>query len=119
MPVVIVGSGGVPIGTYTATFQGIEAQPEDKDRGYGPGTRWKFQIEAGPHRGQTASRITRTTPSPRNTCGKMLSGLLGRALQEGEEIDLDQCIGQRYMIVVGAGPMGGARVEAVAPMSPS
>ena len=37
-----VGSGGVPVGSYTATFQGVEPQPENKERGYGIGIRWKL-----------------------------------------------------------------------------
>jgi len=46
----------------------------------------------------------------------MLSGLIGRALKEGEQIDPDTFIGKRYMIVVAAGRDGGTRVEAIVPM---
>jgi hypothetical protein len=116
MPVFTVSSGGVPAGSYTGTFAGIEVQPENKEKGYGPGTRWKFTIDAGPHAGQTASRITGNTASPKNGCGKMLAGLLGRALREGESIDPDPFRGKRYMLVVAAGPGGGTRVEAVVAM---
>lgn len=116
MPVFTVSSGGVPIGNYTATFQGIEAQPENKEKGYPPGLRWKFTVAAGPQAGQTASRVTGATPSPKNSCGKMLSGLIGRALKEGEQIDPDQYIGRKFMIVVAAGQGGGTRVEAIVPM---
>jgi hypothetical protein len=116
MPIFTVSSGGVPAGSYTGTFAGIEAQPENKEKSYGPGLRWKFTIDAGPHTGQTASRITGSTPSPKNGCGKMLSGLIGRALKEGEQIDPDTFRGKRYMIVVAAGSGGGTRVEAIVPM---
>jgi hypothetical protein len=114
MAIFTVSSGGVPIGNYTATFAGIEAQPANKEKGYAAGLRWKFTIDAGPHAGQTASRITGTTPSPKNGCGKMLSGLIGRALKEGEQIEPDTYIGKRYLLVVAAGQGGGTRVEAVA-----
>ena len=56
-----VGSGSLPPGTYTGTFAGAEVHPENKERGYGPGTRWKFTIDAGPYAGQTTSRITCST----------------------------------------------------------
>jgi hypothetical protein len=48
----------------------------------------------------------------------MLAGLIGRALQQGEQIDPDQYAGKRYMIVVAAGQGGGTRVEAIVPTSP-
>jgi hypothetical protein len=115
MAMFTVSSGGVPAGSYNGTFAGIEAQPENKEKGYPAGIRWKFIIDAGPHAGQTASRITGTTPSPKNGCGKMLSGLIGRALKEGEQIDPDAYIGKRYLLVVAAGQGGGTRVEAIAP----
>ena len=116
MPVFTVSSGGVPAGSYTGTFAGTEIQPENKEKGYGVGTRWKFTIDAGPYAGQATSRITGNTPTPKNACGKMLAGLIGRALKEGEQIDPDQFIGKRYMLVVAAGPGGGTRVEAIVPM---
>jgi hypothetical protein len=111
-----VGSGGVPAGNYVGTFSGIEPQPENREKGYGAGLKWRFQIEAGPQAGQTAARITGTAPTPKNSCGKMLSGLLGRALKEGENIDLNSFVGKKFMLIVGAGQGGGTRVEVVVPM---
>lgn len=116
MAVFTVGRGGVPAGNYTATFAGVEVQPENRERGYPPGVRWKFQIEAGPFAGQMASRITGSQSSPTNACGKMLCGLVGRPVNEGEQLDPDTYIGQRYMLVVAAGLGGGTRVEAIMPM---
>src|SRR5262245_1403211 len=116
MTVFTVSSGGVPAGSYTGTFAGVEPQPENKEKGYPAGVRWKFTIDAGPHAGQTAGRVTGGTPSPKNGCGKLLSGLVGRGLKEGEQIDPGEFVGRRYMLVVAAGPGGGTRVEAVVPM---
>jgi hypothetical protein len=109
-------SGGVPVGTYTGSFAGTEAQPANKELGYGPGLRWKFHIASGTQAGQSTGRVTGPTPSPRNACGKLLSGLIGRALKEGEQINPDDYIGRMYMIIVAAGPGGGTRVEAISPM---
>jgi hypothetical protein len=111
-----VSAGGVPAGSYTGTFAGVEPQPENKEKGYAAGVRWKFTIDAGPHAGQSATRVTGSTPSPKNACGKLLSGLIGRALKEGEQIDPDQYRGKRYMLVVAAGQGSGTRVEAIVPM---
>jgi hypothetical protein len=113
MGLLTVGSGGVPAGSYTGTFAGYEPQPENEEKGYQAGLRWSFKIDTGPHAGQTASRITGASPSPRNSCGKMLQGLIGRALQEGEQIDPDKYLGKRYMLVVATSQNGGTRVEAV------
>jgi len=111
-----VSSGGVPIGNYTGTFTGTEVTPPKPEKGYGAGLRWKFQIDAGTCAGQTTSRVTGTSPTPKNGCGKLLSGLIGRALKEGEQVDPDNFIGKRYMIVVAASREGGTRVEAIVPM---
>jgi hypothetical protein len=116
MALLTVGAGGIPVGSYTATFSGIEAQPANTEKGYGAGIRWKFAIDAGQYSGQSASRITGSSPTPKNGCGKMLGGLIGRALKEGEQIDPDSFIGKRYMLVVAASQGGGTRVEAVVPV---
>jgi hypothetical protein len=119
MALLTVSGGGVPVGSYTGKFAGTEEVPENPDRGYGPGRRWKFAIDTGPHEGQTVSRVTGQTPSVKNACGKMLSGVIGRALKEYEQIDPDMYVGRRYMLVVAAGQEGGTRVEAVVPMPES
>jgi hypothetical protein len=119
MALLTVSSGGVPVGSYTGKFLGVENVPENPEKRYGAGLRWKFGIDVGPHEGQTVSRVTGTAPSIKNGCGKMLSGLIGRSLKEGEQVDPDIYLGKRYMLVVAAGQEGGTRVEAVIPMPES
>jgi hypothetical protein len=116
MALLTVSSGGVPSGNYTGTFADVEAQPENKEKGYPAGLRWKWTINAGPCAGQIVSRVTGNSPSPNNACGKVLSGLIGRPLQEGESIDPDQFVGKPYMLVVAAGQGGGTRIDAVVPL---
>jgi hypothetical protein len=118
MGLLTVSEGGVPPGTYAATFLGVEAQPENKERGFPPGLRWRFKIAGGSMTGQVASRVTGPAPSPKNSCGKILAGLLGRQLSPQEQIDPEKLVGQQFTIVVAAGQMGGSRVEAVAPAPP-
>jgi hypothetical protein len=120
MTVLTVYSGGIPVGNYTASFSGIEPSPENKERGYPAGIKWKFTVVGGPHAGQMTSRITNNSPTAKNAAGKMLCGLLGRALKDGEQVDIDQFLGRPYMVVVSVSPQGvGTRVDAVVPISPA
>lgn len=105
-----VGSGGLPIGQYKTEFAGVEAAEANKD--YGPGLKWKWKVTEGPCLGQTATRVTGPAPTPKNACGKMLSGLIGRSLAEGEEIDPAAHVGKKYLVIVGQG-QNGTRVEAI------
>jgi hypothetical protein len=105
-----VSAGGVPPGSYTARFMGVE--PVNSDQ-YGEGLRWKFAITQGPQRDQVAARITGLTPSPRNGCGKILAGLVNRPLALDEEVDIDQFIGRVYLIVVVVSENGGSRIDAL------
>jgi hypothetical protein len=119
MALLTVSAGGVPVGSYTGKFAGLEEVPANPEKKFGVGLRWKFTIDTGPFDGQTVSRVTGPTPTLKNSCGKMLSGLLGRALTESEQIDPDTYLGKRFMLVVAAGQEGGTRVEAVIPMPES
>lgn len=115
MALLTVSAGGVPVGNYSGSFAGVETTPANTEKGYPPGLRWKWVVGAGPCAGQSVSRVTGTAPSPKNSCGKILSGLLGRALKEGEAIDPDHYLGKQYLLVVAPGQGGGTRVEAVLP----
>ena len=85
MPKVLkVSSGGVPAGTYIGQLVAVEDVQADAQRGYGAGLKWVFQIAKGEQAGQQAARITTATPTPKNACGRMLNGLLGRAIQPGD-----------------------------------
>jgi hypothetical protein len=119
MPMLTVSSGGVPVGSYTGKFVGIEEVPANSEKGYSAGLRWKFAIETGPYEGQTVRRVTGPAPTVKNACGKVLSGLTGRALKENEQIDPDTFLGRRYLLAVAAAQEGGTRVEAVIPMPES
>ena len=105
--------GGVPVGIYQARFLSVEPTPADSAKGYGPGLRWTWEILSGPQAGQKASRTTTATPSQKNAAGKIISGLLGRPLQTGENVDIGSLIGRPYLIVVAEGQSGGTRVESV------
>src|SRR5262249_43327176 len=109
-----VSSGGVPAGNYQGEFLGVESF-QDQAKKYAEGLRWKWKIIASPQAGQIASRITSAHPSPKNACGKIISGLLGRALKPEEEIDIDSLIGKAFLLIVAQADTG-TRVETVMPM---
>ncbi len=104
---------GVPPGAYTGEFAGIEPMPAREDMP--EGIRWKWSILGSDHAGRVVGRITGKKPTKTNACGKILNGLAGRVLGEGEQINLGTYIGNRYTLVVSAGSNGGTRVDAVVP----
>lgn len=106
-----ISAGSVPAGSYSAKFVGVEPF-QSKDGKYGDGLRWKFQIVGGSLNGQVASRITGPTPSPKNSCGQVLSGMLGKSLQADQEFDIDLLVGRTFLIVVKA-TANGTRIETV------
>jgi len=114
-----VGSGSVPPGTYVAVFAGVEEQPADAQRGYGPGLRWKWTIETpAEYAGQTASRITGPSPTTQNTCGQILGGVVGKPVAAGETVDPMAYVGRRYTLLIANGKQGtGTRVETAIAMS--
>lgn len=110
-----VKEGGVPPGEYVARFTGIE---DTNHIEYGAGLWFKFEICTGTYEGSKVSRITNATPTLGNSAGKMLSGLLGRALTKDEELEIDSLIGKDYMVTVEATSKGGTRVRDVRAMMP-
>ena len=111
--VLTISAGGVPAGIYQSRFVSVEQTPADPVKGYGPGLKWTWEVLSGPQAGQKASRTTTAIPSPKNAAGKIISGLLGRPLQTGENVDIGSLIGRPYLIVVAEGQTGGTRVESV------
>ncbi|SRR5579871_6594146 len=109
----VVGSGGVPVGSYMMEFCGYEEVPADKDRGFGAALRWKFVITEGKYKDSTVSRITTPSPTLKNACGKMLSAIIGKPLTAGDGADLDEHIGVGLIGQVAETESGATRVESV------
>jgi hypothetical protein len=102
-------TASVPVGVYTGEFLGVRPFEGDsrlgKDgRPMGPSCVWEFSIAAGPHKGAVVSRITGTTPTSRNSAGRMLDAIVGRTTQAGEQIDLEAHIGRRYTVTLEVSP---------------
>jgi hypothetical protein len=107
-----ISAGSVPPGLYSAKLTGVEPVTNDQ---YGPGLKFKYSITRGPQAGQLVARTTGCSPSPKNSLGRLLAGMLSRTLSLDEEIELDDLIGREYMVMVGVTETGGSRVESATP----
>lgn len=106
-------SGAKP-GSYNAVFKGaFELPPRKEGPDYGPALIAKFQSDCG----QEPSAIVSVTPTPRNACGRILQGMLGRQLRTEEEIDWEQFEGKRFMVLVVTNKSGtGTTIAEVSPL---
>lgn len=104
------GKYGAPEGQYLARFTG--ANPTTGQ--FGDGIEWQFEIVEGPYKGKVCSRTTALAPTLKNSCGKMLSRIVGRALRQDESADVAEFVGRLYQIEVGPKQSGsGTRVSNV------
>lgn len=104
-----VTSGGVPAGSYIARFVGVEPTTSK----IGEGLKWVWEVTSGPHAGAKVSRITDTKPTLKNACGRMLAGVMGKALSDGDVADPAVFVGKSYCVIVGPSESGATRVESV------
>lgn len=109
-----VSAGGPPPGAYVARFCGIETTTHNE---YGAGLKWTWEVVNGVQAGQKATRVSSPHPTLKNACGKMIAGLLGRALAIGEDTgaEIEKLIGNNYMILVESTESGATRVGSVLP----
>jgi hypothetical protein len=102
-----------PVGTYLATLKTIERTRHEE---YGDGVRFSWQICEGPAAGIVVSRTCGVFPSATNAAGRLMSGVMGRQIQPGENVTLSACVGRTYRIVVGMGGKSPSpRVESCTP----
>jgi hypothetical protein len=103
-----IQSTDAPAGIHKAKFVGAEPTTHAE---YGDGLKFCWEIIDGEHKGVQAFRYTSAKPTTRNAAGRIMADLAGRKPENGLSIDLDQCVGQEYMIVVREGEGGRTRVE--------
>ncbi len=96
----------LPIGNYIGPFKGVE---EIKLQDGSLKWRWSWTVKSGPAAGKVASCLTDKSISPTTLPGRIISGLLGRALIPGENVkeSIDACVGKDYMVAVQTGPQNG------------
>ncbi len=114
--VVASGTEPLPPGLYYATFVSVEPFSNDKVQDK---LRWVWEVASGIQKGREATALTDRRLTPFTHAGRLLSGLVGRALVPGEDMaalwtSLQGAIGKKWAVTVAAGPKGGkASVQAV------
>lgn len=102
------GSEPVPNGAYLADFEDLKAfnKPELKlvDK-----FRWTWTIANGKHAAKKASALTDQEIKSTTLAGRLLSGMLGRPLIDGENVFalVNSLKGKRFLITIANGPKGG------------
>jgi len=115
MLMTMTDSSGPPPGIYTGEFTEVKQTVSEQ---YGPGVCLTFTVDAGEHKGTKVSRTAKPSPTAKNSMGRLLAGLMGRQLKSGESVNLQEYIGRRFTLVVGASPSGtSTRVESLMPVS--
>jgi hypothetical protein len=100
---------GAPAGVYEGVFSGVAPMPGPPKIGkdgkpMGPSVEWKFTLDKpAEFAGRIVSRITSAVPTPKNGCGELLDGLVGRNVGFSENIDTDAYLNRPYRIVIGPG----------------
>ncbi len=107
----VMGSGGVPVGSYKAKFAGVEEYNENNEQ-YGPGLSVKFEVLEGEHAGAEASRICSQKMTPKSVLGKLAVAIKGQAIERGETFSFDKYVGVTGRILVESTENGGSRVAA-------
>jgi hypothetical protein len=109
----VKAGGGPPAGFYRAKFLTVETTEHEE---YGTGLKFVFEVSDGDHKREQATRITSSTPTPKNAAGRMLSGITGETLAPGKNVDLAPFVGKEYMLQVEATSNGaGTRIGSCMP----
>lgn len=111
MGVMTIKDPSVPAGVYVTEFDGVEETTHEQ---YGDGLLWKFDVVKGRFKGRTVFRTTKTEPTIRNSCGKFLAALAGKAPQDDLAVDPGDYEGERYIVTVCESATGqGTRVDSL------
>ena len=106
----------IPIGSYEAQFENVSEQSlSDGSIKW----RWSWRITSGAFTGKEATALTEQTINANTHAGRLVAGLLGRSLVDGENVkaSIDACVGENYLIKIELGPQGGkAAVRVVQPL---
>jgi hypothetical protein len=108
----------VPVGAWPARLINVKPMPPSEAHpDWGASYVWEFEVTSGPHRGKRCSCFTKQNVTPLNNLGRLLVDLLGRALREGEDFELESFVGREYTIKVGPNKAGDkTRVNGVFPL---
>ena len=83
-------------GEYPAKFTGYEERTSD----FGPAVVLQFELADEEHRGISLSGMASQKLTPKAKLRGWIEGMMGRALEAGENVNLDALIGSKVMLYV-------------------
>ncbi len=103
---------GAPVGVYKAKFIGMYPMKQEAGKPrigtdgkpMGPAVEWQFEIIEATEDvpvGQLVGRITAAEPTARNSCGMILSGIIGRPLTKDDDLEPAMWANKLYQVVIG------------------
>ena len=104
-----MGTGGLPVGSYSARFKKCEEYKENLDK-YGPAVRLVFTVQGGEHDGEEGFAVCSAKLTPRSKLTKFATAIKGGPIAAGDEIDFDDLVGVEGLIVVEETESGGSKV---------
>jgi len=116
----VVQAGGiepVPLGSYFTEFTSAEmfSMPEKDIENK---IKWQWEVVSGPQKGKRISALTDARITPQTHAGRLLTGMAGRALAVGEDVNalIAGFMGKRFLCTHQGGPKGGKpSVQSVSP----
>lgn len=114
---IVSKSSGHPV-AKSQRLRLVSIDEAEAKAGYNAGARFEFVNVAGEHKGAKAFRTTGMNFSPSSAAGDFVAGFLGQEhLEDGQELDLDEFIGEVFIGDVETSPQGtGTRVARVRPV---
>lgn len=83
-------------GLYPAKFKGVE---DYQSALYGDGYRWLFDVTVE-DTVETLDRLTSTSMGPKSTNRKIIAAIVGRQLEVGESVEINDYIGKPCRVMV-------------------
>jgi hypothetical protein len=98
-PWTVKASGGEPLppGAYNA------------EKGIACKWKWSWEVLSGQHQGKVGGALTDRSISPTTHPGRLIAGMVGRALTPGENVKVlvESLVGKVFLIRQAPGPKGG------------
>ena len=84
-----------------------------------PAFKWTFQVESGDHSGEQATKTTGLEVRMGESLHELLAELLGREMQVGSNVDLDEPMGKLFDVLLStrSGSSSGVMIRKVTPAS--
>jgi len=101
----VTNASAAKYGSHTAKFIGVrEKAPSGKFPNAKPSLAWEFEIISGSYKGSRATRWTPSVVYEGGILDGLLTDMLGRQVENGEEVDPDEFARHTYTIEVEPSP---------------